>query len=225
MSRTRELLYDNDIRFLAAAREWSQTDWAQPSLCVQWTNHDVLAHLAMGYRASTMQMAIAMARHSGSFDRANAALAQRLARRRSPAELIEDFATAMSAPRGLGRVFPQRFLLGDHVIHELDIRFGLGLKSTVGLPQLAAVLDTQVQIPNPFIPSRAWARGLSLRADDLGWNHGDGPSVTGTAPHLASVLAGRPWALRHLSGDGVEVLRRRLVAPAGPNGQDSLSPS
>ena len=85
MSRTRELLYDNDIRFLAAAREWSQTDWAQPSLCVQWTNHDVLAHLAMGYRASTMQMAIAMARHSGSFDRANAALAQRLARRRSPA--------------------------------------------------------------------------------------------------------------------------------------------
>jgi len=185
----------------------------------------VLAHLAMGYRASTAQMAIAMARHSGSFDRANAALAQRLARRRSPAELIEDFATAMSAPRGLGRVFPQRFLLGDHVIHELDIRFGLGLKSTVGLPQLAAVLDTQVQIPNPFIPSRAWARGLSLRADDLGWNHGDGPSVTGTAPHLASVLAGRPWALRHLSGDGVEVLRRRLVAPAGPNGQDSLSPS
>lgn len=127
----------------------------------------------------------------------------------------------MSAPRGLGRVFPRRFLLGDHVIHELDIRFGLGLKSTVGLPQLAAVLNTQVQIPNPFIPSRAWAHGLSLRADDLDWNHGEGRSVTGTAAHLASVLAGRPWALQYLGGDGVEVLRQRLSGPAAPNSQNA----
>ena len=150
----------------------------------------------------------------GSFDRANAVLAQRLAQRRSPAELLEDledFATGMSAPRGLGRIFPRRLLLGDHVIHELDIRFALGLDSTVGPAQLAAVLDSQVQIPNPFIPSRAWARGLSLRAEDLRWSHGDGPSVTGNAAHLASVLAGRPWALRHLHGDGVDVLRDRLA--------------
>jgi uncharacterized protein (TIGR03083 family) len=213
----RELLFDHDIRFLATVRELSATDWAQPSLCSQWTNHDVLAHLAMGYRASTVRMAVEMGRHGGSFDRANAALAQRLARRRSPAELIQDFAAGMAAPRGLGRVFPRRLLLGDHVIHELDIRFGLGLKSTAGLPQLAAVLHTQVQIPNPFIPSRSWTRGLSLHAVDLDWHNGDGPPVTGTAGHLASVLAGRPWALRHLSGDGVDVLRRRLGAPAAPN--------
>lgn len=76
MSETRELLRENDIRFLAAAREWSATDWAQPSLCAQWTNHDVLAHLAIGYRASTVRMAVEVARHRGSFDRANAALAQ-----------------------------------------------------------------------------------------------------------------------------------------------------
>jgi hypothetical protein len=75
MYRTRELLYDNDIRFLATAREWSATNWAQPSLCAQWTNHDVLAHLAMGYRASTVRMAVEVARHGGSFDRVNAALA------------------------------------------------------------------------------------------------------------------------------------------------------
>lgn len=210
MYRSRELLYDHDIRFLAAARELSATDWAQPSLCAQWTNHDVLAHLAMGYRASTVRTAAEMTRRRGSFDRANAALAQQLARKRSPAELIEDFAAAMVAPSGLGRVFPRRLLLGDHVIHELDIRFGLGLPSVTGLPQLAAVLHTQLHIPNPFIPSRGWARGLSLCAVDLDWHHGDGPAVTGAAAHLASVLAGRPWGLSHLSGDGVDVLRTRL---------------
>lgn len=209
--RSHKLLHQNDIRFLAAARAWSPAQWAQPSLCTHWTNHDVLAHLALGYRASGTQMALVMLRHGGSFDRANAVLAQRLAQRRSPAVLLEDFATGMSAPRGLGRIFPRRLLLGDHVIHELDIRFALGLDSTVGPAQLTAVLDTQVQIPNPFIPSRAWARGLSLRAEDLGWSHGDGPSVTGNAAHLASVLAGRPWALRHLHGGGVDVLRDRLA--------------
>ncbi|WP_409435510.1 maleylpyruvate isomerase family mycothiol-dependent enzyme [Mycobacterium sp. SMC-14] len=209
--QSRKLLYQNDIRFLAAAREWSPTQWAQPSLCTHWTNHDVLAHLALGYRASGTQMTFAMVRRGGSFDRANAVLAQRLAQRRSPAELLEDFATGMSAPRGLGRAFPRRLLLGDHVIHELDIRFALGLDSTIGPAQLAAVLDTQVQIPNPFIPSRAWARGLSLRAEDLHWKHGDGLTVTGNAAHLASVLAGRPWALQHLQGNGVDVLRDRLA--------------
>lgn len=209
--QSRKLLYQNDIRFLAAAGEWTPAQWAQPSLCTHWRNHDVLAHLALGYRASGTQMTFAMLRRGGSFDRANAVLAQRLAQRRSPAELLEDFANGMSAPRGLGRIFPRRLLLGDHVIHELDIRFALGLDSTVGPAQLAAVLDTQVQTPNPFIPSRAWARGLSLRAEDLHWRHGDGPTVAGKAAHLASVLAGRPWALQHLHGDGVDVLRDRLA--------------
>ena len=210
MPSMRELLYENDMRFLAAAREWPKTAWAQHSLCAQWTNHDVLAHLAMGYRMSAIQMATEVARHGGSFDRANAALAHQLARHRSPAQLIEDFATGLSTPRGLGRIFPRRLLLGDHVIHELDIRFALGLTPTAGQPQLATVLDTQMRIPNPFIPSRTWARGLSLRTDDLDWSHGEGPTVTGRAAHLASALAGRPWALQHLAGDGVELLRSRL---------------
>ncbi|BBY33281.1 hypothetical protein BST33_11315 [Mycolicibacter minnesotensis] len=209
--QSHKLLYDNDIRFLAAAGEWTPAQWAQPSLCTHWTNHDVLAHLALGYRASGTQMGLETLRRGWSFDRANAVLAQRLAQRRSPAELLEDFAAGMSAPRGLGRIFPRRLLLGDHVIHELDIRFASGLDSTAGPAQLIAVLAAQVHLPNPFIPSRAWARGLSLRADDVGWTHGSGPCVRGAAAHLASVLAGRPWALRHLDGDGVDVLRERLA--------------
>ncbi len=55
------------------------------------------------------------------------ALPKRLAAGRTPAELIDDFAALIDRPHGLGRVFPRRLLLGDHVIHELDIVLPLGL--------------------------------------------------------------------------------------------------
>jgi len=50
-----------------------------------------------------------------------------------------------------------------------------------------------------------------LRATDAEWSrHVDGPTVSGRAAHLASVLAGRPWALQYLTGDGVTVLTSRV---------------
>jgi hypothetical protein len=113
-------------------------------------------------------------------------------------------------PRGLGRVFPRRLLLGDHVIHELDIVLPLGLQPTIETIAITAVLETQVRVPNPFVPAAARARGLRLRATDVDWTHGvSGPWVAGKAAHLASVLAGRRWALDLLTGDGVTALRSR----------------
>ena len=150
-------------------------------------------------------------RQQGSFDRSNAELARTLAARHAPAELMDEFAALVDRPRGLGRVFPRRLLLGDHVIHELDIVLPLGLQPTVDPGVMAAVLETQVRVPNPFIPAAARARGLSLQATDVDWAHRDGrPRVTGRAAYLASALAGRPWALTQLSGDGVAQLRARM---------------
>jgi hypothetical protein len=151
-----------------------------------------------------------MVRHRGSFDRSNAALARSLAAARTPAELIDDLAALIDQPHGLGRVFPRQLLLGDHVIHELDVVLPLGLQPTVDPNVLAAVLETQVRLPNPFVPAAARARGLCLRATDADWTYGGGRHcVSGKAAHLASVLAGRSWALDHLSGVGVAVLRDR----------------
>src|SRR5262249_38880031 len=155
-------------------------DWARPSLCTEWTNHEVLAHLVVGYRTSAGAVAAAIIRDRGSFDRANARLAPTLAGLRSPRELIADFSALVLAPRRLRRVFPRRLLLGDHVIHELDITHALGMDSTATPDALTAVLNTQVRVPNPFVPAAAHARGLALRATDIGWSHGDaGPEVAG----------------------------------------------
>ena len=45
----RELLRSNDLRFLAVAATLGADEWAAPSLCDEWTNHEVLAHLVVGY--------------------------------------------------------------------------------------------------------------------------------------------------------------------------------
>lgn len=211
MSTRRELLRRNDLRLAEFARSLSAADWQQASLCAGWTNHEVLAHIAYGYQAPPLPMATEMVRHSGSFDHANCALARQHARRRTPAELIDDLTALIDAPRGIGRVFPPRLLLGDHVIHELDIALAIGREPEVPPDALTAVLETQVRVPNPFIPARSRASGLTLHAHDVGWRRGAaGPRVTGSATHLASVLAGRPLALAHLDGDGVATLGARL---------------
>jgi uncharacterized protein (TIGR03083 family) len=206
----RDLLRANDSRFHALAAGFSADDWSQPSLCDDWTNHDVLAHLVIGYSAGAATVMAEMLRHGGSFDRANAAIAQSLAATRSPAELLADFKRLTQRPRGLGRYFPPRLLLGDHITHELDTLFALGREPAIPLDALVAVLNTQVSLPNPFVPAFRHSRGLRLTATDADWTHGEGPIVRGRAAELVSVLGNRPAMLVRLDGDGVDVLASRL---------------
>jgi hypothetical protein len=51
--------------------------------------------------------------------------------------------------------------------------------------------------------------GVSLRATDTAWQHGDGPLVSGPVLALVMAMTGRKIALDDLSGDGVTVLRGR----------------
>jgi uncharacterized protein (TIGR03083 family) len=206
-----ELLRANDARFRALAAGFSHDDWSQPSLCDGWSNHDVLAHLVVGYGAGATAVTAEMLRHSGSFDRANAAMARAMAATRGPAELLDDFERLTMRPRGLGRYFPRALLLGDHVTHELDMLFALGREAAIPADALVAVLNTQVSLPNPFVPAFRNSRGLRLIAVDAGWTHGQrGPIVLGRAADLVSVLGNRPAMLARLTGDGVDVLASRV---------------
>jgi len=212
MSR-RELLRTNDLRFLAVASTLSPAEWNAQSLCEAWSNHDVLAHVVIGYRAGLGVLAAGMVRHRGSFDQANADLAGSLAATRCPADLLDDLAGLIDRPRGTGRYFPRSLLLGDHVTHELDILLALDREPDVACEALSAVLNTQVALPNPFVPAFRNSRGLRLIATDADWAHGDdGPVVSGRASDLVSVLGDRPSALPRLSGDGAAVLSSRVLS-------------
>lgn len=206
-----DILRRNDLRFCAVAADLSADDWTRQSLCEAWSNHAVLAHMVIGYRTGTTATAAAMLRHRGSFDRANAALANALAETTGPATLLDELERLIDRPRGLGRVFPRRLLLGDHVTHELDILFALDRAPMIPFDALAAVLDTQVALPNPFVPAYRNSRGLRLRATDADWSHGTtGPVVEGRAADLVSVLGSRAHALTRLRGEGVSTLAARL---------------
>ena len=209
-----DLLRENDERFRALAHGFGADDWARPSLCECWTNHEVLAHLVVGLSASLRSVIGEMLRHRGSFDSANAAMARTLAAVRAPAELLDDYERLSHQPRGMGRYFPSRLFLGDHVTHELDMVFALEREAEIAPDVLVAVLNTQVAVPNPFVPAFRNSRGLRLRATDAAWSHGErGPVVEGRAADLVSVLGSRPKALPCLVGDGVAVLESRLSLP------------
>jgi uncharacterized protein (TIGR03083 family) len=207
----RDRLRVNDARLLAMAAGFTAREWSQPSLCQEWSNHEVLAHLVVGYSTGGAAVTAEMVRHGGSFDRANAAMARMQAVSRAPGDLLDDFDMLTRRPRGLGRHFPPRLLIGDHITHELDMLFALGREPAIPTDALVAVLNTQVSVPNPFVPAFGNSRGLRLIATDADWTHGQrGPVVSGRAAELVSVLGNRPAMLASLDGDGVDLLASRL---------------
>ena len=205
----RDRLRANDARFHAVATTFSAEDWSRQSLCDAWSNHDVLAHLVVGCSAGAFAVTAEMRRYSWSFDHANAAMARELASR-TPSELLDDFDRLTQRPQGLGRYFPPQLLLGDHITHELDMLFALGREPAIPADALVAVLNTQVSVPNPFVPAFCNSRGLRLVATDADWTHGKGPVVRGPAAELVSVLGNRPAMLCRLDGDGVDPLASRV---------------
>jgi hypothetical protein len=53
---------------------------------------------------------------------------------------------------------------------------------------------------------------LTLGTSDQEWTVGAGPLVEGPSEAVALAIAGRTVALEDLTGDGVAVLRERLVS-------------
>ena len=211
----RDVLRANDERFLGVVENIRDTEWSRPSLCTAWTTRDVLAHLVIGRGASLPEVLTDIAAHGGSFDRGNAASARSLAATRSPADLLDDFAELIRWPRGIGRLFPPRLLLGDHVVHELDILYALDREPAIPVEVLIAVLNTEVGLPNPFVPAYRNSRKLRLHVTNADWSHGDrGPVVRGRATDIISVLANRPHMLERLDGDGVGEFASRVATGA-----------
>ena len=212
MISPRDVLRANDERFADVAAGLTLEEWAAPSLCTEWSNREVLGHLVVGCSHPVGTFLGALVRHR-NFDRANTAIVRDAARDRSVEALLTDFRAVSARPEGVGRYFPARLLLGDHITHELDILFAVGREPDIPPHLLNAVLDTQVAFPNPFVPAYRNSRDLRLVAVDTGWRHGNaGPTVEGTAAELISVLGNRPKVLPRLRGGGAEILADRLLS-------------
>ena len=180
------------------------------SLCQEWTVHEVFAHLIVPLEVSLPRFMLAMLACGGSFDRANVRLTREQARRPS-SELVEVLrrkAASRFTPPGAGPEAP----LTDLRVHGLDIRWPLGLARDIPEERLRTSLSYLVGAPVGGVVPKGSLDGLRLEASDVGWAHGSGPAVSGTAEALLLAMTGRTAAFDHLGGAGMSTLRVRLAA-------------
>jgi uncharacterized protein (TIGR03083 family) len=179
--------------------------WSSPSLCSEWTVHQVLGHMAA---TAKMTPPLFMAKMLGSGFRfgvmANKAVAHETAG--SPADTLAEFrrvAPSNSAPPG-----PVDSWIGETIVHGEDIRRPLGIRHAYPLDALIRVAEFY-QGSNLLIGTKKRIAGVTLRATDAEWSHGSGPEVAGPMLSLVLAMTGRRAALDDLAGEGVDVLRSR----------------
>ncbi|HLI74792.1 MAG TPA: maleylpyruvate isomerase family mycothiol-dependent enzyme [Acidimicrobiales bacterium] len=179
--------------------------WSTTSLATEWTVRDVLAHmtatakitpgsffpklLASGFSLGRMQTKdIAAARGATPMDTLTA---------------FEAVQTSVKHPPG-----PADTMLGETLIHAEDIRRPLGIRHDYPVEAAVRVADFYKN-SNLIIGAKRRITGLSLRATDTDWSHGQGPEVSGPIMALVMAMTGRKAVLGELSGDGVPALRDR----------------
>lgn len=191
---------------LAADLEGVTVDrWSTPSLCEGWTVHQVLAHMVATAEMNPLTFFGKLAGSGFSFSK----MADKDIERHShggPLATLKAFhavKSSTSAPPG-----PKDSWLGEALVHAEDIRRPLGISHAYPLPWVTRAIDFYTG-SNMIIGGKRRVEGVTLSATDTGWTRGSGPVVEGPAMSLLLAATGRTAALDDLTGDGVEILRRR----------------
>ena len=201
-----ELAHAEREDFAAFLETLSPQQWEAPTLCDRWNVREVAAHaisfdeLTRGQSVRRFlkgRLMVGRINQIGVDDYAD----------RTPDELIE-LIRKYAEPHGLTAGFGGRVALTDNMIHQQDIRRALGIPRTVPADRLRTALDFSRYAPTI---RGAWrARGVHLVATDIEWSHGKGPDVQGPGEALLMAMAGRPDALKDVSGPGKDQLSRRI---------------
>jgi uncharacterized protein (TIGR03083 family) len=181
--------------------------WAQPSLCTDWTVRDVVAHL-VGYDCTSGAAFVLLFVATGfSVNRTNAVLVRRWQRRPNDRLVV----ALRRGPRawGVTRLLGRRLALIDSFVHQQDIRRPLGLSRAVPAERLVRLAEIMIR-DRVGAGGAKRARGLRLRATDVDWATGKGPEISGPAEALIMALAGRSAALQDLNGEGVAEMASRV---------------
>ena len=185
---------------------FTDAQWDAPSLCAGWRVREVIAHITMPTRMSSLRFFVEMARDRGNVNR----MADRFARRDAAlptSELVEAMRSehlSRWTPPGGG----SRGALVHTVIHGLDITDALALDRTVPPDRLRVVLSETIR-PKSTRFFGLDVDGLRIEAADLDWASGEGSVVRADGQTIALALCGRPVAPGALSGEGAPQLTGR----------------
>jgi uncharacterized protein (TIGR03083 family) len=183
----------------------TQEQWASDSWCRGWSVRTVTGHVVAAAEQTFANFYKELIEARFSFDR----FAQRGADVNAQdstdhlvARLRQRTRTTNHPPA------PVLAMLGEVIVHGDDIRRPLGLVHHSPEAALMAVADNWIKT-NLLIGSKRRVTGVRLRATDVSWNHGDGPTVEGPLQSLVLAMTGRKQSLPDLTGDGVGVLESR----------------
>ena len=179
--------------------------WSTRSLCNEWTVQDLLAHMTATNKitpATFFPKLLASGFNFGRMQKKDIATQ----RGSSPADTLAGFEaveTSVKHPPG-----PVDTMLGETLIHSEDIRRPLGIRHDYPVDAATRVADF-FKNSNLIIGAKRRIAGLSLRATDTDWSHGQGQEVSGPVMTLVMAMTGRKAVLDELTGEGVSELRQR----------------
>lgn len=177
--------------------------WEQPSLCEEWTVHDVVAHLVDTARTTRLGFMFGLARARFDFDRQNALGVER-ERGASPQQTLARFRQVASRTSTPPAALDSRIV--EEVVHGEDIRRPLGFTRRYPRDAVVRALRLQAYTSATFGGARELVTPLRLRATDADVSIGNGLEVTGPALSLLLAVSGRRVALNDLDGQGVDAL-------------------
>ncbi len=177
--------------------------WEQPSLCQEWTVHDVVAHLVDTARTTRFGFVVGLARARFNFDRQNARGVEH-ERGASPQETLARFRQVASRTSTPPAPLDSRIV--EEVVHGEDIRRPLGLTRSYPREAVVRALRLQAHTPASFGGAKELVARLRLTAVDADVSIGDGPEVNGSTLSLLLAVSGRRVALNDLDGPGVDPL-------------------
>lgn len=183
-------------------------EWCLPSLCEGWRIQDLAAHLTMPFRVSNPEFFLSVLRR-GSIAKVMDIYAKAHSGE-PPAQLItylRDAAESHFVPP----TFPTAASLNEIVVHGFDVSVPTGRHVEVPEMTSRVVLEYLVSPRAGTVHTkRGLSRGVRLVSTDAEWSWGEGQEVRGSNFGLLMLLARRPVALDHVSGEGVGLMRQRL---------------
>jgi uncharacterized protein (TIGR03083 family) len=186
----------------------TRQQWAQLSLCGDWTVRQTAAHILSGAEQTGPHFLAGMVANGFRFNTMMNRTAHSMGEL-EPAEIVTRLrartATTNHPPA------PAMAMLGEIVVHGEDIRRPLGLTGAISPAAITACLAMYEGVTFP-VGGKKRIAGLRLIATDVDWSHGAGPEVSGPAMSLMLAMTGRRAGLDGLSGEGVPVLSSRLTA-------------
>ncbi|QBR93214.1 maleylpyruvate isomerase family mycothiol-dependent enzyme [Nocardioides euryhalodurans] len=185
----------------------SESQWEQPSLCADWTVHDVAAHVTLiPIPPSPGSMVVDFAKARGNLARANTVATRRRAQR-TPTQILQDLRSSAES-RSVPRPASPANVMWDILVHAQDIAIPLGIDFPTP-PTAGAAAATRIwelRWPFSFGPKRRLG-AYRLTSSDADWSVGTGPEIAGPISAMLLLLTGRTAAaVPLLTGPGVSGL-------------------